>query len=177
MLGFTKVFQWFVPSCLQFCWKLKFVFLFTADNIVTIMQDMLASMSEDLTVYYNTVVTNSKRDHAGRVVSVEAVRRYASPHTSGWERTLSNDLLDWYSPAPSKLFSRKEVLVFEQFDNIIEATEFGDVLMTSGDENDIAQGMETPDENSTTLITACGQSFVYPFYIEYGINQVTTLSY
>lgn len=41
-----------------------------ADKIVTLMQDMLASMSDDLTVYYNTVVTDSKRDTDGRVVSL-----------------------------------------------------------------------------------------------------------
>jgi hypothetical protein len=80
--------------------------------------------------------------------------------------------LDWYSKQPSEHFDHKEVLFFEKFDVMVEATEFGDVLMTSGTADDVAQGMEYPDENSTALITDCGQSFVYPFYIEFGTDQV-----
>ena len=67
-------------------------------------------------------------------------------------------------------------MFFSNFDVVLEASEFGDILMTSGTEAEVAQGMETPLEDSFDLITSCGQSFVFPFYMEYSWLKVSILS-
>jgi hypothetical protein len=49
---------------------------------------------------------------------------------------------------------------------VIEATEFGDVLMNSGVR--VAQGIEVPIENTTQYDDTCGQATAIGFYLSYG---------
>lgn len=102
---------------------------------------------------------------------LQAVQREPSEGSTGWEHLLSEDLADWYSPEDGPSF-RKRRLSFAGFAVVVEASEFADVLMTGLDPTEVAQGMETPMEDSTDLVTDCGQSFVFPFYMRYEIEKV-----
>jgi hypothetical protein len=108
--------------------------------------------------------------------------------------TPSSQLLDWYAPDSSLLFS-KNVIEFELSSGgvVVEATEFpphpshcppslfvldstscqsqssrrfGDVIMTAG--LPVSQGIEAPYEDSDSCISHCGQATTLPFYVTYG---------
>ena len=122
----------------------------------------------NLRTYFNTAVIASTQDTTtGYITSLTAVQRTPVPGTTGWETLLSNQLLDWYSPVNSSLFTKK-TYQFTNFLTIIEATEFGDVLMTSG--VPVAQGPETPYENSTQYQSYCGQGTTIPFFMSYAYD-------
>lgn len=129
---------------------------------------LLASLP-NLALYLNTTVTHAYRDAAsGNVTGVDAVQRTPAPGTTGWEALTSAMLDDWYVAAPSAAFPTKAALRFvvPAGGVVIEGTEFGDVLMTAG--LPVAQGVEVPLENSTSLMSYCGQGTTIPFYVEYG---------
>jgi hypothetical protein len=122
----------------------------------------------NLRLYLSTVVTSSTRDAAsGRVISVTATQRSPMPGTTGYDRLQSEALPDWYSAVDSAFFS-KAVLSFTLSARavVIEASEFGDVLVTSGVR--VAQGVETPWENSTAYDQGCGQATTVVFWQSWG---------
>jgi len=104
----------------------------------------------------------------GAVTGLRAVRR--SPAAGGggaWAANTSEQLADWYDAAPSARFD-KEVLdiAIAPFGVLIEATEFGDCLATSG--VGFAQGIEVPSEDSRGYLSSCGQGTTIPFFVTYG---------
>lgn len=116
-----------------------------------------------------TTVTAATRDAAtGAVTSVSGVQREPPPGATGWEVLLSAQLADWYDPAPSAAFPVKTAVTLRVKPGgvAIEATEFGDLLVTSG--APFAQGVEAPTETSAASLTSCGQGITLPFYVTYG---------
>jgi hypothetical protein len=127
-----------------------------------------------LKTFLNTAVTGVARDAAtGAVTSVTAVRRTPVAGTTGWDRPLSAALPDWYSPADSAWFT-KEVLVAASPKAVVEATEFGDVLMTAAPELPVAQGIELGAENGTSWDDGCGQAATMCFWMYYGEDPAPT---
>eukprot|EP01079_Euglenida_sp_SAG-EU17-18_P011913 gene11913-2172_t len=77
-----------------------------------------------------------------------------------WQARLSDDLPDWYSPEDSPRFT-KQLLQFSA-KVFIDASELGDILMTSG--VPARQGVETPQESSPTCNSTCGQAATFTYY-------------
>ncbi len=120
---------------------------------------------DKLTIYRDTVVKSVSVDPAtGRIDSLTAIQRTPRPGLAahGYDRPLSEDLADWYSPTPSDRFA-KSVLTFEatrvpgRATVFIDATEWGEVLALSGFA--YLQGADTVDGGRTGNDT-CGQSIV-----------------
>jgi len=128
----------------------------------------LLSQYSNLDVYFRTVIIGVEKDANGTITSVKAVQR--TPKTPGddWGALLSENLEDWYSPNESDRF-QKTIINFTGFSSVIEATEFGDVLLTSGIE--VAQGIEIPNETSKTYFDDCGQATTLTFYM-YALDQI-----
>ena len=103
-------------------------------------------------------------NYTKRIESIIAIQRKTKKGYKEWLTPLSQELIDWYSPHESISF-HKNILEFTSFVVVIEATEFADVLMTSGVA--VAQGVEDPLEMSETYSSSCGQSTVMPFVISY----------
>jgi hypothetical protein len=127
----------------------------------------------NLKVFLHTSVLLASRDslHSDTISSVLAVHRLPVDGTTGWEEPTSKQIEDWYDPAPSRLY-RKEILNFSLSKGgmVVEATEFGDVLMTlatAASTAHVAQGIEVPLETSTTYLTSCGQGNTITFHIDY----------
>jgi hypothetical protein len=122
----------------------------------------------NLKVFLSTVVVATGRDPAtGRVANLTAVQRTPAAGTTGWERPLSESVEDWYSGADSAAFT-KTTLLFPSPEVVIEGSEFGDVLMTSG--LPVAQGVESPTENSTSYDDGCGQAATFTFFVSWGLT-------
>ena len=130
----------------------------------------LSNLSEYIHVYYRTVIINtfnSTDPSTGNkyISSVSAIQRTPIDPSKEWTYLLSQQLQDWYSPNNSSLFTKKQYIFKGKI--FIEATEFGDIIMTSGiEENDIFQGAESPNENSTTTKDLCGEGITFPLYIK-----------
>lgn len=141
---------------------------------------MLPALAQyrNLQVFLNTVVTGVQRDSStGAIVGVTAVQRTAVSGT-GWDRLLSEQLEDWYSPTDSTYFT-KQVHQFAAADSaspdhwvVIEATEFGDVF--GAGQLPFAQGIEALNETDSTLIDYCGQGTTIDFYLSYGLAPAPT---
>jgi hypothetical protein len=120
-------------------------------------------------VFYNTAVSFARRDAAsGALLGVTAVQRAPRAGVDVWAETASAQLADWYDSADSPRFT-KAVLDFVLPPGggaVVEATEFGDVLATSG--LPFAQGIEVPAEASRGYLSTCGQGTTVPFYATYG---------
>ena len=122
----------------------------------------------NLRVYYNTVISDSNiNSETGNIDEVVAIKRSSKSVEEEWSRNLSEELPDWYSTEESDSYF-KTSLRFSGFQSVVEATEFGDILMTSGVR--VAQGYEYPTEDGPALNTGCGQSAVLPFYMSYGVQ-------
>jgi hypothetical protein len=137
-----------------------------------IINKWVADLSLRLTVYYNTIVSNTIRDDDGDIIEVVAIQRsFKGSPDDEWRNNLSMELADWYSKTDSDSYTKK-VLSFKapHMQIVIEATEFGDVLMTS--DIDVVQGFEYPEEHSIEFNSDCGQEFVFPFNIAYGESAV-----
>ena len=119
----------------------------------------------NLQVFLNTALRASTVDATGAVASLTFTQRAPAPGTTGWEQPLSVALPDWYSPQPSAAFAKTELLV-RQPAVVVEASEFGDVLMTAG--LPAAQGIELPDEAGGGLDTGCGQAATVTFWMGWG---------
>lgn len=127
---------------------------------------MLASLP-NLAVFLNTAVVGASVAPDGSVVAVSAVQRTPVGPASPWDTPTSAQLADWYSPAPSPAFS-KTLLNFTGMAVVVDATEFGDVLVTAG--ANVTQGVEAPTEYSTATLDYCGQGTVMPFFMQYGTS-------
>jgi hypothetical protein len=132
------------------------------------LEPLLASFP-NLRVFYRTAVSYATRDGAsGALLSVTAVQRAPRAGVDEWDTLTSAMLADWYAPENSTRFT-KEVLDFvlpRGGGAVIDATEFGDVLATSG--LPFAQGIEVPAEASRGYLSTCGQGMTVPFYATYG---------
>ena len=121
--------------------------------------DALVASLPNLRVYRSTAVVSVSRDAAdGRVTGLGAVRRTpTAAHPGGWDRLLSAALPDWYSTADSDFFT-KELLTLPLSASgvVIEATEFGDVLLLGG--LDVAQGAEVTEAVGNITQQTCGQA-------------------
>jgi F420-0:gamma-glutamyl ligase len=72
------------------------------------------------------------------------------------------------NPRTKRVKFQKEMIVFRNPRTVIEATEFGDVLLTAG--IDVSQGPETPTELSDDTLQTCGQSTVFPMHMSYNTD-------
>ena len=138
------------------------------------VQDFFAPLTAalpNLRVFLRTAVAHAARDAAtGGLLGVTGVQRAPRAGVDEWDTLTSAQLADWYSPAASPRFT-KEVLEFTlppRGGVVIEATEFGDVLATSG--LPFAQGIEAPAEASSAYLSTCGQGTTVPFYVTYGAH-------
>jgi hypothetical protein len=132
----------------------------------------------NLDVIYNAVIKSAKseigEDGNRRITEITAIQRTPKDANScGYEKLFSQSIHDWYSPKESDDFFKK-VIKLRDFDVVIEATEFGDILMTAGVE--VAQGVEYPDESSNTFESGCGQKMVFPFVISFSKGNASILS-
>jgi hypothetical protein len=148
------------------CWVSKKCF-----NPVTVMNEFvfpLLSSFTNLNLFLRTSVSFVTRNKAtGAITSVVGIRRTPKEIDNEWAILTSSQIIDWYDPNDSNLFSKESItFVLSPAGVVIEATEFGDVLATSG--VPFAQGIESPNENSTTFISTCGQGMTIPFYATYG---------
>ena len=132
---------------------------------------LLASLP-NLRVFLRTAVSYAHREPAqGFLTGVTAIQRTPLPGVDEWAALTSEQLADWYDRANSSRFS-KEVIDFVLpgalglGGAVIDATEFGDVLATSG--LPFAQGIEVPSEASTGYLSTCGQGTTVPFFVTYG---------
>lgn len=125
----------------------------------------------NVAVFLNTTVVGVNRDAAGRVTTLQGVQRTPTPtHPSGWDRPLSNALPDWYSPLPSIYFNKLQLqFVVAPTGVVIEATEFGDVLVLA-DSVKVGQGVELELENSTKYDDYCGNPASFSVFAEWGTS-------
>jgi hypothetical protein len=144
---------------------------FTPDLALRDFALPLLARFDNLRVSLSTAVSSVQRSAArgsGVVTGLRAVRRTPAAGGGGaWAVNTSEMLADWYDPSPSARFD-KEVLdiAIAPFGVLIEATEFGDALATSG--VPFAQGIEVPDESSRSYLSSCGQGTTVPHYTTYG---------
>jgi hypothetical protein len=144
---------------------------FEVEPAVRYLNTLLSKFS-NLKVLYNTVVKTTKRDPlSNQIVGITAIQRTPKGDRTGYENLFSTDVLDWYNRSDSENFT-KEIIHFSLPKIVIEASEYMDVLVTSGVE--FSQGVEYPNELSDTVDSTCGQSTVYPFYMSYEKQEVTS---
>jgi hypothetical protein len=131
----------------------------------------------NLRVFYRTVITATQPCSVGsgggdgthRICALSAVQRQPKPGggaAGGWNKLLSDAVEDWYSPLPSPDFDKSTLEL--QGDTFIDATEFGDVLVTGAASSlklPVAQGVEVPTESSNTTNDQCGQAATLTFYM------------
>eukprot|EP00039_Didymoeca_costata_P000505 m.45887 g.45887 ORF g.45887 m.45887 type:complete len:561 (+) comp10307_c0_seq1:331-2013(+) len=122
-----------------------------------------ASKSDQFVLLRTTVIgVNSLSD--GTIDNVTLVQRTVKDGVDEWSYLLSESIQDWYSPIDSDKFS-KEVISILKPKAVIEATEFGDVLMNAGVV--AGQGIERPTELSTPgSDDTCGQATTLTFYTQ-----------
>lgn len=117
----------------------------------------------NLVLLDRTVVRATHRFSNGSIASLTVTQRRPRPGVDEWAPLLSQSVSDWYSPsAASPLFEKREITLSAAV--FVEATEFGDVLLTAG--LPATQGVESPAENSSTTLDQCGQAATLTFYME-----------
>lgn len=136
-----------------------------AQMIANSINPAIEQRREYLTVYFETVVKSVVKSQ-GQIAQLIGIKRKARNQSQAYTELFSNESLDWYSYLPSANF-KKEIVTFRgytrRFPVVIDATEFGDVLVLSG--ANFLQGVEV-DENSIGNDDKCGQAIVYPFVLE-----------
>lgn len=122
--------------------------------------------SGGLVVYRDTVIKRVEADaESGLIRSITAIRRMPKDGVEwgGFDRLLSEDLADWYSPEPSDRFG-KELLTFTGPEGgaavFVEATEWGEVLVLA--DAPYLQGVEDV-EGGVEGADTCGQATVIDF--------------
>jgi hypothetical protein len=154
---------------------------FNASTDKNLLRDFITpglANTPNLRVIYNTVVRKSNTaitSAAGqpvvrKITSVIATQRTATPATTmdGFDATLSSDVSDWYSPVNSRRWTKSVLTITARTRGlvVIDASEFGDVLATSG--STYLVGTETGNnEASMSTNEACGQAIVFPFFMKY----------
>jgi len=153
------------------CWVS--VKCFTQEPVLKTFIFPLLNRYPNLKTYLRTAVSYATRDPTtGAVTSIRAITRTPIDPANEWTPLTSQQLYDWYDPNDSSSFLK----VSTDFNVspggvVIEATEFGDVLMTGGFSS-FAQGIESPTEAGTTdAISFCGQGATVPFYVSYLHNE------
>lgn len=153
------------------CWvSLK---CFQAQLASQYLREKLLPSFPRLKVLYNTVIKKVIVDESThRITSIQAIQRSpVNPDSSGYENLFSQDVHDWYTTSDSPTF-KKQVFTFDinANDVVIEGTELGDIISTAKTQRR-SQGVETPTEESDDTDDSCGQSTVFPFYIEYSLEK------
>ncbi len=130
----------------------------------------------NLVLLNRTVITRTEpcSGMKKRVCALHAIQRVPkNPSTSPdgeWSELLSTSVGDWYSPAPSEHFTKRLLRI--SGDVFVEATEFGDVLMTGAADPTLqlpfVQGIEEPSELSHSSDDQCGQAATLTFYTRIG---------
>ncbi len=119
-----------------------------------------------LVVYREAVVKRVEADaEAGLIRSIVAIRRTPRPGVTwgGYDRLPSEDIPDWYNPAPSDRFDKTELTIKSRGDGhtvFLDATEWGEVLVLSG--APYLQGIDAREGGNQGDDT-CGQSIVFCF--------------
>ena len=136
----------------------------------------------NLRVFNNTVITstvpcaaereggatgaNPKPGHGGArsgaggtICALKAVQRSTRDTRAGagWSQLLSESIQDWYAPAPSAAFEKTVLVLSGKV--FIDATEFGDVLVTGAATKlrlPVVQGVEETAEASSRMDDKCG---------------------
>ena len=143
----------------NYCFQPKF-FL---EEHLTPLEDRLR---DKLVVFRDTVIKSVVTDpETGRIKSFTAIERSPKPGVGwkGYDRPLSEDLLDWYSHDESPRF-KKKVHTFEantaagHSTIFLDATEWGEVLALA--DAPYLQGVETVDGGREGNDT-CGQATVF----------------
>eukprot|EP01084_Bolivina_argentea_P175722 304236_1 len=132
---------------------------------------MLSNLSQYIKFYDRTVIKNTFNstyiDNNTKkinkyITSVSAIQRKPKNISSEWTYLLSEQLTDWYSTKDSLLFTKTQYTFRSKV--FIEATEFADIMLTSGIQ--VFQGVETPYENSTTTLDQCGSDITMTFFLK-----------
>lgn len=122
--------------------------------------------SGKLTVYRDAVLKRVEADpEKGLVTAIEVIQRTPKPGVAagGYDRHLSEDLADWYTPEPSARFDKRVIRIGSSKERpvvFIDATEWGELLVLSG--APYLQGVETTDGGREGN-DRCGQSTVFDF--------------
>lgn len=156
------------------CWvSLK---CYTPLNLLNGWINHTVNSYSNLKVFYNTVIKKvSKLNDPRKISSVLAVQRQMRSGVDQWRHRLSESLEDWYSTSDSNNFLKTTIIFHGKQSSslvVIDATEYGDVLVLSG--ASFHQGVETPSEDSSSTIDTCGQATVFPFYIQMNSHTVPT---
>jgi FAD dependent oxidoreductase len=123
-------------------------------------------LKDHLVVFREAVIKSVDADpKTGKIRSITAIKRSTKPGVTwlGYDRRLSEDLLDWYSPADSARF-QKTILTFQASDKpghatvFLDATEWGEVLALA--DAPYLQGVEAVDGGREGNDT-CGQATVF----------------
>lgn len=129
-----------------------------------------ARLSGRLKVYRNTVIKSAEVDQkTGKVIAITAIQRSPRPGVplAGYDRRLSEDLADWYSPKPSQRFDKQQLRFASAGDDdviFIDATEWGELLALSQAPYLVAAESAERDEPSDRL---CGQATTFGFVVRY----------
>jgi FAD dependent oxidoreductase len=138
----------------------------------------------NLKIYYNTVVKSVDKAKIGtsydtylakdadvnQIRFVNAITRIPNPSLAykGYDKRLSEDLPDWYSTSNSARFT-KQIVNFTGLAGtipvVIDASEFGDVMVLSGAE--YMQGSQLFDGSKASLNDQCGQGITHTFNMKY----------
>lgn len=127
-------------------------------------------LRDRLKIYRNTVVKSVEVDPSNRrILSVIAIQRTAKPtvEADGYDRLLSQDLPDWYSPTPSDRYD-KQVRTFSANASrstiFVDATEWGELLALSGASYLVGTEHKDGDLHGNDR---CGQATTFGFVMRY----------
>ncbi|MCH9680019.1 MAG: FAD-dependent oxidoreductase, partial [Deltaproteobacteria bacterium] len=154
------------------CWVSKNCFRPDAfhDDVLEPLLTQDPALAANLSVLRRSVVKQVGLDEGTlgrRIRDVTVITR--TPRTDDeWGAWLSDDLHDWYGTLNSARFT-KEVVRLQgpggQAPVVIDATEFGDVLVLAG--APYLQGVEVVDGSTEIADDTCGQAMVFPFVQHY----------
>lgn len=113
-------------------------------------------------------VVKSAETSGSTISSLTAITRSPKQGIDPWNKTLSDDVSDWYSPADSPSYSKTTTQFVASV--FIDATELGDLLVVSG--ASFAQGWETPNEFSMETTDTCGQAMTYTIFMRWESSTV-----
>lgn len=153
------------------CWVSKKCF----DPRIAVQDFLLPLLASfpNLRVFLRTTVSYVTRNAtSGAITGVTGIQRTPRAGVDEWDTLTSAQLADWYTPSDSPRFTKGVFdfllpqATFGLGGAVVEATEFGDVLATSG--LPFAQGIEVPQEESQgSYLSTCGQGTTVPFYVTY----------
>ncbi len=148
---------------------------FNASTDKAILKDFInpALQIPNLRVFYNTVIrsttvaaTTTGKQKISAVIATTRTPAQAMA-MDGFDRTLSSEIADWYSPNNSARWNKARVTFGAKARGllVIDASEFGDVLATS--QSPYLVGTERTAETDLVTAESCGQAIVFPFFMKY----------